>query len=194
MKRLAVAMVLLLALGSRAEAATYTFDFPISQTFIVRTDNAAPSQIRILANISATFPVFDWIQPSTAANYQGSILISVLDETGTEVPQIPSSPAGNDILFYGANNGPPGHNFVMSSVLANDGYMLVVIGSLFTSGNLLSFSSGLTISVNEGHLTNADLAPVPLPAALPLMAGALGGMGVLSWWRRRREKREHPRS
>lgn len=38
----------------------------------------------------------------------------------------------------------------------------------------------------SGYLT-AQVSEVPLPAALPLFASGLGGMSLLSWWRKKRK-------
>ena len=52
--------------------------------------------------------------------------------------------------------------------------------------------SGNTVD-SFGYYGNATLlsvsqvpTAVPLPAALPLFAGGLGGLGLINWWRRRR--------
>jgi hypothetical protein len=36
------------------------------------------------------------------------------------------------------------------------------------------------------HFQISGIGPVPLPAALPLFAGALGGLGIVGRWRKRR--------
>ena len=43
-------------------------------------------------------------------------------------------------------------------------------------------------------LTGAGSAvsPTPLPAALPLFATGMGGIGLLAWWRKRRQRRVSP--
>jgi hypothetical protein len=48
--------------------------------------------------------------------------------------------------------------------------------------------SSATRRVSISMRVSVDLVnAVPLPAALPLLAGSLGGLGLLGWWRRRKE-------
>ncbi len=37
----------------------------------------------------------------------------------------------------------------------------------------------------SGHLTSLTVAPIPLPAALPLFVSALGGLGLVGWRKKR---------
>lgn len=79
-----------------------------------------------------------------------------------------------------------------------DGY---VIGSLESDWELLgqflsstgistwaavsSDASSIALDLDIGRRVRLDLAPVPLPAAFPLFAGALGLFGFLGWRRRK---------
>jgi hypothetical protein len=58
-----------------------------------------------------------------------------------------------------------------------------------SAATLQAFSGGTTVAQLEND--NLDLTPVggtPLPAALPLFATALGGLGLLGWRRKRKAR------
>jgi hypothetical protein len=78
---------------------------------------------------------------------------------------------------------------------------LTVVGgttfSFLDAGSLWQIVvNGLTIGPNPGGTMTAWLTakvtdpptPAPLPAALPLFASGLGGMGLLAWWRKRKNR------
>ena len=66
----------------------------------------------------------------------------------------------------------------------------------FLSAGWLGLSTGyLQVSVNDPLIYaygpesgNQAIAATPLPAALPLFATGLGGMGLLGWWRKRNKR------
>jgi hypothetical protein len=68
------------------------------------------------------------------------------------------------------------------SVCCSGGGSFSFIGPGFDTSGILDFSTLTVASTESGGGPSA----IPLPTALPLFAGALGGLGVLSRWRRRR--------
>jgi hypothetical protein len=98
------------------------------------------------------------------------------------------------------------HSGVLAKVtptFVTDGIDLALPLSLIGGNGLLEFGmvtgtdngdgtfDPLDFLVDDDGLINqgpTSLVPdvVPLPAALPLFAGGLGGLGVMGWWRRRR--------
>ncbi len=95
----------------------------------------------------------------------------------------------SDSLIVGGIVGSPGttsnavfHDFpgaVLAIVLADlYGQTYRLVANLIADG-------GETISILD-----ASVSPVPLPAALPLFAAALGGMGLARWRGRRRMVRQ----
>ncbi len=67
-----------------------------------------------------------------------------------------------------------------------------IFGYLPSSGALVnSFSTSLSTSTgiaaySDGLLYGVSAPPIPLPAAFPLFATALAGMGLLGWRRKRK--------
>ena len=104
----------------------------------------------------------------------------------------------------GAN---PGFSFTGASVIDNEEYTFyslingvqTLLGSTVLTGesetDILVFSSdiiGLGDSIiieysGSGGVDSLVLAPVPIPAALPLFLSALGGLGLTARLRRKRE-------
>jgi hypothetical protein len=59
------------------------------------------------------------------------------------------------------------------------------------SANTSTFSFSMTgtqheLSSIQGFGGNGSVSQAPLPAALPLFATGLGGIGLFAWWRNRR--------
>lgn len=47
-----------------------------------------------------------------------------------------------------------------------------------------------TFGTISAQLEATQVSATPLPAALPLFVSGLGGMGLLGWWRKRKDKRK----
>lgn len=72
----------------------------------------------------------------------------------------------------------------------DSGFLVYTFAGLILTDYLEFTAPFLGLDVNDGLGVNdyavAGVSAVPLPAAFPLFASALGFMGLLSWWRRRR--------
>lgn len=74
----------------------------------------------------------------------------------------------------------------LALVLANDLLTLIANGGgAIVSGSSFLRDAGFSITLVSGSLV---LAPVPLPAALPLFATGLGVIGLLAWRKKRKVK------
>jgi hypothetical protein len=92
------------------------------------------------------------------------------------------------------------NNFANGPTLA-DGFVRDGAGNAFFTGPAYGCSNGQFCDVTGANRTNAwafdilgvesasEVSPVPVPAALPLFAGGLGGLGLMGWWRRRSGKK-----
>ena len=96
--------------------------------------------------------------------------------------------SGSDILVNGVSTGQTAGgftsytSFVIAAGLLQSGLNTLdfkVLNASGTSGNPM----GLRVEFTE---RSASLA-TPLPAALPLFASGLGGLGLLSWRRKRKK-------
>jgi len=59
-------------------------------------------------------------------------------------------------------------------------------------GSDVSLNNADFVSLDrQGNAEIASISAAPLPAALPLFATGLGGMGLLGWWRKRKDKRKN---
>lgn len=83
-----------------------------------------------------------------------------------------------DALLQFTLDGPTGAIILLDNVVG-----LTIINDSFQTGNLTGW---LVTTSGAGAVGVAQLAPIPVPAALPLFASALGAAGLFSWWRRRR--------
>ena len=87
-------------------------------------------------------------------------------------------------------------NGISLSTIGNSGYASLVSFSIaqavFSASNIFTVSLlNTAFSPNPtGLFVDVQASAVPLPAALPLLAGGLGGMGALSWWRKRKDRRQ----
>ena len=101
-----------------------------------------------------------------------------------------------DGATLGAINGQSVYQFLINNFgsTAQDGnsgsnselIALVAFGGLEGGFNQLKFSSSQPAFEFGLSRNSITFAPVPLPAALPLFATALGGMGLASWLRKRK--------
>ena len=78
-------------------------------------------------------------------------------------------------------------NNTAALTFGNGGLLLITLANVFFP---LNFDGGAPLLVDVGATFTMQAAPsaVSLPAALPLLAGGIGGLGIVSWWRRRKER------
>jgi hypothetical protein len=100
----------------------------------------------------------------------GDILLKLIDDDGV----------AQDFLFAGTTSNKDADQKRMG-ILSTDGESIrsVELISGFKEVKQIEFSPASGIDPR-------DTSPVPIPAALPLFAGAIGGLGVVGRWRRRR--------
>jgi hypothetical protein len=74
------------------------------------------------------------------------------------------------------------------SASSNAELLVLAISPTVFSHILLTSPVGLTVGGLEQtkQFEISGVAAVPIPAALPLLASGLGGLGLMGWWRRRR--------
>ncbi|MEI4485899.1 hypothetical protein V8J36_06820 [Frigidibacter sp. MR17.14] len=109
--------------------------------------------------------------------------ISVDNFGSGSVEQVPATATGraSGQNLFGSGYGDS--TFTVAFSFLHSGATLDL--AMFADG--IGWQGGTDESWAIDNLTvSADVAPVPLPAALPLLAGALGGLGALAARRRRR--------
>ncbi len=99
----------------------------------------------------------------------------------------------------GLGNEEPVESFIVNGVAGTVFGELLLVQQDFATGNYVAtivadlFGTNYTMVINfstDGgsniDILSAMVTAVPLPAALPLMATALGGLGLIGWRRKRK--------
>jgi hypothetical protein len=142
---------------------------------------------------------FSWTQYNDLDSTDGSL--SITTTNGSLLP-------GYSYAVFGSfpDGGAPPNGFVITNgyfevlsieflhPLTTPGFDPIVIGP--SSYECLSYSCppGGPDGVNTRYFTGGSassrvsevIGPTPLPAALPLFASGVGGLGFIGWWRKRR--------
>jgi hypothetical protein len=159
--------------GSAAEATTLNFN--------LQGDNVAYSW-----TMSST-PMVDTYNPSE---------LTITQYTGQAMGTSAALPAGNILYFYnealfggGMGIQDPVNNVSLFDSAGDQVYSGDVTNPLFTTNEanpLFSIGTFSFADSSGGHatLTISAVAATPIPAALPLFASALGGLGFVGWRRR----------
>ena len=97
---------------------------------------------------------------------------------------------GDNTINLKLVNGPSGYTMGWAILVSGNTVASFACGNFNTFGcNGDSYASGQVYNEDVTLSVVGPASPVPLPAALPLMAGGLGGMGFISWWKRRNTAR-----
>lgn len=90
----------------------------------------------------------------------------------------------------GQGSGTSGFSFLLDTIqTATLNLALSATGAAGARYGLLAQAS-LADGGPETFFITQQVSAVPLPAALPLLAGGLTGLGALSWWRKRKQRRQ----
>jgi hypothetical protein len=201
--------ILTVATSSIARAATYSISL---------TGDSAISYYKGYFGSLDSFKVTNSVQFNPFTLFNGdSLSITINDIPLPTSPPLVSVPpvysfAYTEFLFWVSGhgtgtfqgslnvNGPNGVSLNFNSLALNQPLFLLAsnppapFGSSWTLALLLTSgapqgSSGLTV---DGMVANSRV--LPLPSALPLFATGLGALGVLAWWRKRKNARKKMRN
>ncbi|WP_395017625.1 hypothetical protein [Dongia sp.] len=171
---------LALAFTSQKPAAASTIDYTVNfgaSNFSAFNGNPVPANF-VLGQFTLT------LDPSAAVFDAGTIALDFLTPLGSSSPLLFSYNPASDVLNVGALGSAGGLTFGTS-----DFYLRI---SNFTSGTptfaqFLYSISGTTdaFTTSFGLVYVTSVATTPIPAALPLFAAALGGLGLVGWRRRK---------
>ncbi|MEO1238431.1 MAG: spondin domain-containing protein [Pseudomonadota bacterium] len=156
------------------EAPRITVDVdPVTSQYFSFFSMVIPSNDAFIGNDDPfAYRIFD-----AAGEFAGPVSISIFGgniwDAGTEVNFDNGSGAG---AAFAVNGGPPGSGTPENGVIALAGNVDYLFGTQIPTGG--------TIGSVPGNLTllgtiDVDLAPIPLPAGMPLLLAGLGGLAVL---------------
>lgn len=132
---------------------------------------------------AGTYNLYDSSNAATLAGITGYTNLSLA--TGTTLRD--DLRTGN---LYGTATLSPGETSIVitltAAAIADINAAIDSSGSkLFAIGGYSSGLQGYNFNSSYAAIGTLDVQPVPLPAALPLFATGLAGMGLLGWRRRR---------
>jgi hypothetical protein len=151
-----------------AHASTVTYDITLTQTNGTLITGSPPADFTVTSTpFTVTVPASNFLQDSIP-----SISFTIGAKTYT---------SGATIQF----NGPTVTNFFGFNATVGEDTLQV---NSLTSFQLFSTNSPTVDipSTDGGTVTLNQVPTTPLPATLPLLAGGLGGIGLLGWRRRRK--------
>jgi hypothetical protein len=146
-------------------------------------------------NLQSDLYNYSWTMDSSPAPAVGNIVDGANTATFDYISQALGSalalPAGGELFFYHGSNGG-GLSFVdglthleLFDVLGDQIYSGLEATPLFSVGTFQVPTDFNTNTNIHAVLTVATVAATPIPAALPLFASALGGLGFVGWRRKR---------
>src|SRR5437868_7007155 len=177
--------IFLLAIEEPVDAAT--FNLPLNGTVSIVGDLPAsfnpspfdPVEICIQSFQNISLPVFIPQNPATTVGvYQWIANFSVLNQSGTPIPEPPLSPFGTALTGYGQNcfaapfcptpSGSSSETILLGDLFISDSTRTLTISTTIFTQNVLSSNLELQVTLPDG------VSITPLPAALPLFASGLG--------------------
>jgi hypothetical protein len=147
--------------------------------------NGASGHLATITSGAENSAVFSLITPGTYTQFAGGWL-GASDDLGTADGTWEVGPeAGHTFSFYGYENwgGVEPNNNTNGRV-----YMALFAFDVLQAGEWVDSALGLSRPADpiRGFFVEYQVvAATPIPAALPLFASALGGIGLLGWKRRR---------
>jgi hypothetical protein len=148
--------------------------------------------VQAAGSVSLSFP-----STPTSLNASANAFLSISNVDGTDVPlPQPKATAFCDFTACGPSGTASFSQSGNLSFVVGDEYKVVMTVSI---ANILSDAlkasafvdpffgtpPGYELDISNG-IGNSALSPTPLPAALPLFATGLGGLGLLGWRRKRK--------
>jgi len=160
---------------------SFSVSFQLNDAAMDEDPNPKIGSYKAITNLSGSFSngyTFSVAGPFylTVSHQNGPVDSVLLVSDGVTAPDVDGFPIDNvGIAFTG-----------FSTMLSGD--TIPDMGSLlslsFLANLSLTFGANYEIGVNTDILT-ASVATTPIPAALPLLISALGGLGFAGWRRRR---------
>jgi hypothetical protein len=198
-RRVAIA-IFVLSITGPVDAAT--FNLPLNGTGSIVGDlptsynpsSFGPVEIGIQAFQNFSGPVFNPQNPATTVGiYQWIATFSVLNQSGTPIPEPGLSPFGTALTGYGQNcsvspfcpspSGSSSETILSGDLFISDAIRTVTISTTVFTQNILNSELELQVTLPDG------VSITPLPAALPLFAT---GFGALAFAGYRRKRKSHP--
>ena len=157
----------------------------------VKTGGSQTQTILALGPVDALRVVFNPNEPGEADGQSirlDDLMLTLFSSSGS-VLFTSGVFAPTNFADAGQGTGTSGFSFLLDALqTATLNLALSATGAGARYG--LSAQASLASGGPETFFITQDVSAVPLPAALPLLAGGLGGLGVLSWWRKRKDKRQ----
>jgi len=194
-KKIAVAIAVLFCLPGVALATTFSGNFGVSGSalsgpgLIVQTDPVGGNfGVNLAVGQTKYIHLFDIWTNEGAVNGDDrvpqsiDVAFNLLTPTGSGVLSGESTGAG---FFFPRGVVQWDTPLEIAFGPGGSGLLSVVLNDATFNWGFFGLTPGQKYGASIYAALSYDVAPVPLPAALPLLAGALGFLGLIGWRRKR---------